>query len=326
MEVKEHTRKCQLNPNMEMSCPYKELGCDDEYPLNIMDRHLTENMIGHQMLMLVQLSLLRERLANKSRRKGVLWVVLTAAVIAIAAAVAIAQFIDIQTKMQETQSNLQHTQTILAETKTFLAGTKLSLAKTKSSLAKTKSSLADTKSSLAETKSELEASLEETQMNLRMTNTQLEVVLESIIFNPRYITKYIEKIDKVLSGIEFVINKENNDSYEQTFYLNKCRLRLTVESIDNNELWYYMERLNGKYDDVVKSCRLQYISVTSEGLLDILNEALDSDKINIELEVGIRQRICTRRADWHLIVTRVYFDIYTEYRKGESSGFGEDGL
>ena len=56
-----HIGECVNHPDTEVPCPYKELGCDVITLRKNKDIHLTENMIGHQKLVLDQLNQLRNR-------------------------------------------------------------------------------------------------------------------------------------------------------------------------------------------------------------------------------------------------------------------------
>ena len=58
---KQHVKSCNSHPDTEVPCPYMELGCDVMTLRRDMGIHLTENMLGHQRLMLDQLNQLRER-------------------------------------------------------------------------------------------------------------------------------------------------------------------------------------------------------------------------------------------------------------------------
>ena len=58
---KQHVRSCNTHPDTEVPCPYMELGCDVMTLRRDMGIHLTDNMLGHQRLVLDQLNQLRER-------------------------------------------------------------------------------------------------------------------------------------------------------------------------------------------------------------------------------------------------------------------------
>ena len=59
--------KCQYNPDTEVPCPYKELGCEAIVLRKNMNTHITENMTNHHTLMLYQLNQLRNR--NKQQER-----------------------------------------------------------------------------------------------------------------------------------------------------------------------------------------------------------------------------------------------------------------
>ena len=64
-EENQHKGKCQRHPDTEVSCPYKELGCEAIVLRKNMNTHITENMDSHNKLMQDQIKLLNQ-LRNKN--------------------------------------------------------------------------------------------------------------------------------------------------------------------------------------------------------------------------------------------------------------------
>ena len=66
-EENRHKGKCQYHPDTEVSCPYKELGCEAIVLRKNMNTHITENMDNHNKLMRDQIKQLNQ-LRTKNQR------------------------------------------------------------------------------------------------------------------------------------------------------------------------------------------------------------------------------------------------------------------
>ena len=257
-EENRHIGECQHHPDREVSCPYMELGCEAIILRKNMEIHLTENMRNHQKLMLDELNQLKIRnehqrdiidkkeisqrknfkiYMNETRRKSMIWTILS--VVAVGIAIIIAMY---QTSNIQTYTNYE----------------------------------------IKSIESKINS---KTELNSKQ--------IESIFSSLGYIHEHIEERGKILLGTQWIHDlKENGWFYGPTFYLKQCKLRLKVyaraTTYQNHKRYtgYYVERLEGEYDDVINNCKITYIFISFWYLDDIQPKDTDSSDFNINLKVG----------------------------------------
>ena len=240
-EENPHIGQCQYNPDTEVPCPYKELGCEAIVLRKNMNTHITENMTNHHTLMLNQLNQLRNRnvqqeivneqqrnritaietsatkkerehtkerkeLAaqkNKARRRWRVWVILV--LVAVGIGVILAAIIGIAVAASQGIN--------------------------------------------------IKANSEQIAYNSEQIKSNLQLI-EYLLSNAGYIYKYIEERGNILPGIKWIYNLGKTGTfYGPTFYLEQCKLRLKAVVTNYRtakRAIYYVERLKGEYDSVCK--------------------------------------------------------------------------
>ena len=122
--------------------------------------------------------------------------------------------------------------------------------------------------------------------NIKANSEQIDYLKYSV----DYIYEYIEERGKVLPGIEWIYDVEKTGTfYRPTFYLEQCKLRLKAEVTNYGttiRASYYVERLEGEYDDTIYNCRITYTHISYWYLDAIEPEDTDSYNSNTELKVG----------------------------------------
>ena len=118
-------------------------------------------------------------------------------------------------------------------------------------------------------------------------------LIEYLLFNGSYISKYIGERGKVLLGIEWIYNlNEIGTFYGPSLYLGQCKLRLTADAELANYFYYKryteyrVERVEGKYNDSVVSCAITYTYTTLWYLGNAQSEDTKSYYWNKDLSVG----------------------------------------
>ena len=149
--------------------------------------------------------------------------------------------------------------------------------------------------------------------NIKANSQQIEYIRD----NSAYIYEYVEARGKVLLGIEWIYDlKETGYFLGPTFYLKQCKLRLIARVwrylFDENIVvaGYYVDRLEGKYDDSIDICKITYTYATYWYLDAIEPEYTYSSDSNMDLKVGNSVRITSK--DWMNVFrkarVRFYFD------------------
>ena len=294
-----HIGECVNHPDTEVPCPYKELGCDVITLRKNKDIHLTENMIGHQKLVLDQLNQLRNRNQqlelldeeqknrirtietsvaerereyrverNKGKRLGMVWVIIGLVAAGIAVAVSLGNNIQhnsqqIQVNSEQTNSNLQRIQANSQETNSNLQRIQANSQQTNSNLQKIQVNSQQTNSNLQKIQVNSEqtnSNLQKIQANSQQTNSYSQQI-QAIKDQLDYIIDNLSERGKTLARIEWKHGFINRgDTHGPTFYLGKCKLRLKAYIFSSSDRTYYsVERLNGEYDDSISSCLITYI-------------------------------------------------------------------
>ena len=132
--------------------------------------------------------------------------------------------------------------------------------------------------------------------------------------NASYIYEYIEKRGKFLPGIEKTYDlTKTGTSYGPTFSLRQCKLRLkaVVTSSGSNIIAiYYVERLEGVYDDSIDNCRITYAYTTFRYMGATQPEDTYSNDSSTDLKVGDSKFISLKY--WEIsegkIIVKFYFD------------------
>ena len=129
-----HAKECRNHPENVVACPYKEIGCmcTLEILRKNLDKHLKENLVTHQELLLTQLSSLRvkntqlaqvnEELRNKLTvsNSGV-WIILLA-VLAVGVAMLVTHQIEYNSKFEKDIFKLEFDNKILITEQALLSG------------------------------------------------------------------------------------------------------------------------------------------------------------------------------------------------------------
>ena len=261
----QHIGECMGNQDTEIPCPYKELGCDAIILRKNKGIHLTESMMGHQRLMLDQLSQLRERnqeqnkrmeeIDAKSRRKSL---ALIAAGIIIVLCICWIMGANIQANSQKLNSSLEQIQANSQKLNSSLEQIQANSQKLNSSLEQIQANSQKLNSSLEQIQAnsqnlnssleqiqansqklnssleqiqansqKLNSSLEQIQANSQKLNSSLEQIQEIQLSNKGSLSDYIGRRSKIMPGIEWIHDLgESGYICGSTFYLEQCLLRL----------------------------------------------------------------------------------------------------
>ena len=306
----QHIGECTYHPDTEIPCPYKELGCDVITLRKNKDIHLTENMIGHQKLLLDQLNQLRNRNQQLEQLNEE------------------HKCINEQQKtknQQQERVNEQHKDrigTIEASTRKLAKEYKAKRGKYKR-IKRVWVTVGLVATGIAVLLSAVigitvAASLEN---GIQYNSQQIESIKEITSQNSEYIkgstshiSEYIPGRGKVLPGIEWIHGlKYTGLFYGPTFYLGQCNLRLKAIVYSNARTQYYVQRVNGEYDNSISSCRITYTYATY-GYLDDIRPKYTSSGSNAYLNVGNTNSLSTTY-DYYWqntnkeVIIRAYFDI-----------------
>ena len=325
-EENPHIGQCQYNPDTEVPCPYKELGCEAIVLRKNMNTHITENIANHQEIMLYQLNQLRnrndqlERVNEQQKNKNVQ-----------------------QEKVNEQQRDKNEQQ------RDRVTAIETSATEKEREHTKERKELAAEKNKAkrrwrvwvilalvaaiigidvaAIQGDNIKANSEQTKSDsdqIAYNSEQIAYNSEQIAYNSEqidylkdsvgYIYKYMEERGKVLTGIEWIYDLEKIETfYGPTFYLEQCKLRLKAVVTNYGTAKgasYYVKRLKGEYDDTIDNCRITYSYISYWYLGATQPEYTDSSNSNTDLKVGDDRTLGymywknTNRK----VVVRVYFD------------------
>ena len=288
-EENRHKGQCQYNPDTEVPCPYKELGCEAIVLRKNMNTHITENMTNHNKLMLYQLNQLRNKnvqqeIVNEQQRD-----IITA----------------IETSATKKERELTKERKELAAQKNkakrrwrvwgILALVAVGIGVILAAII-----------GIAVAASQ--------GNNIKVNSEQIASNSAKIDFLKYSDYKYIVARGKVLSGIEWTNNVEKTGTfYGPTFDLGQCKLRLKAVVTNYGtakRAIYYVERLKGEYDDSIDNCRITYSHISFGYLGATQPKYIYSYNSNTDLKVGgsrtigvVYWRYANRK-----VVVKVYFD------------------
>ena len=279
-KANQHISLCPIHPDGEVSCPYKEVGCD---VLGIkrknLDVHLADDSIGHQKLMLREIhqlrsenDKLRDATKNLKRRDKKGWILLALVVLGIAILVAY-----LHTERDRTNVNEKSIQLNIQ-------------------------------------------SMQSNEQSIQSHDQSIRFLMSNIASNATYLYDYIPDRDKTLQGVEWTHGNVGGEMYYgPIFYLGTCKLRLHVYvffSVDDGcrNTNYYVTRLRGDYDDVSDTCHITYVHLYSVNTADNSKYNERSESPFKELSVGDEYYINHYwfiYADVTLLnrIIRIYFDI-----------------
>ena len=302
-EENQHMSECTVDPDTEIPCPYKELGCDVLILRKNNDIHQTENLIGHQNLMLDQLNQLREK--NKQLEQLI-----------------------IQQKdkyhQQEAVSCHQKNLNEQQETLNDQQRERNQQQERFNNEYKTRMKSIETSTTEREKEHKVEKILIMVvciligllaigiAIAVRLPNTD-QYYREQIVLMKEsmgYIEEYIEERGKIISGIEWIHGlQEKGFIYGPSFYLGQCKLRLKARLIERNAE-YFIERSKGQYDTVMNSCSITYLYATYGYPDDTKPEYTSSSYKETNLDVGGIIFLSAKywRFSERKIRVRVYFD------------------
>ena len=246
-EENRHKGQCQYNPDTEVPCPYKELGCEAIVLRKNMNTHITENMTDHHMLMLYQLNQLRNR--NDQLEK---------------------------VNEQQMNKNVQQ-ERVNQQLRDIITAIETSATEKEREHTKERKELAAQKNKARRRwrvwvilalvavgigvilAAIIGIAVAASQgINIKANSEQIDYLKDSV----GYTNKYIGARRKVLRGIEWINNVGKTGTfYGPTFYLEQCKL--TLRAVVTNygttkRARYYVERLKGVYDDSIDNCRITY--------------------------------------------------------------------
>ena len=320
MQAKEenpHLGQCQYNPNTEVPCPYKELGCEAIVLRKNMNTHITVNITDHHTLMVYQLNQLRNRnkqlervneeqrdmneeqrdtnqqlervyrrQRNKNQQQEQVYQEQRNMITTIETSATNRERKHAMERKKENERNwIIGIITMVTVTVSIIIAATIGI------------TVAVALANNIKTNSEQIASnLNQTKFNSSETEQLIEShfqLIESLLSNTSYIYKFIEERGKALLGIEWIYNlTETGNLYGLTFYLGQCKLRLTAVAEATNKpnyemfIEYRVERVEGKYNDSVVSCAIIYTYTTLWYLGDTQPEDTYSYNWNTDLSVG----------------------------------------
>ena len=278
-----HIALCPRNPDGEVLCPYKELGCDVlRIQRKNLDTHLADNSIGHQKLLLKEIHQLRsenDKLSNVTGRmecdnskqfqylKGRdvivrkrVWMLLAVAVLCIAMLVSF-----LHTERDRIHVNEHSIQSY-----------NQSIQSVEESIQSNKQSIESNKQSIQSHEQSIQS--HDQSFRFLMSNS--------------YLHDYILDRDKTLQGVEWTHRNVRGETYYgPIFYLGNCKLRLHVYvylsvSDDRRDAYYYVTRLKGDYDDVSDTCHITYIHLYSVNERYFSWYNVESISVSKKLKVG----------------------------------------
>ena len=281
-EENRHRGKCQYHPDTEVPCPYKELGCEAIVLRKNMNIHITENITNHHTLMLNQLNQLRNRNVQQEIVNG--------------------QQRDIITAIETSATNREREHT--KERKELAAQKNKARRRWRVwvILALVAVGIGVILAAI------IGIAVAASQgINIKANSEQIDYLKDNYY-------KYIGARGNVLPGIEWIYNVEKTGTfYGPTFYLEQCKLRLKAVVTNygtTKRASYYVERLEGVYDDTIYNCRITYSYISYWYLGATQPEDTDSYNSNTDLKVGGSRIIGVVywRNTNRKVVVRVYFD------------------
>ena len=287
-EVNRHIGECVNHPDTEVPCPYKELGCDVITLRKNKDTHLIENMIVHQKLMLDQLNRLRNRNQQLEQLNE-------------------QQKDKIHEQERVSEAHMNNIKSIQALVKTIEKEQKACVKKENRNkrvfiiLALIATIL------ITGITAVIGISVAVSQSNgIQYNSRDIQFIKGSI----GYLNEYIPARGKELTGIEWIYHlRETGDLYGPTFYWEQCKLRLRAY-VYSNRSFYTVERLNGSYESIIRSCFIAYIYATFGYLDDIKLEYTST--LDFDTSFGVGNSYFFSRVEWQdadrEAVIRVYFD------------------
>ncbi|KAI6649919.1 TRAF-type zinc finger [Oopsacas minuta] len=258
-KANEHIRLCQKHPDGEVTCPYKEVGCDTiGIKRKNLDDYLTKMLIDHQKLLLRELNQLRDKIEKKefettdkleylkirdSIRSKSIWILLT--LVVMCAAILLPFLL-----MERDKIHLNE----------------LSIKSNKQSIQLH------------------EQSIQSNKVSIQSNNHSIQSLV--LMSTTKYITDYIADRDKTLHGIEWTYRYVKDESlFGPIFYLGACKLRIVcylwTRSSEKFGSDYYVKRLNGDYDDEINTCIITYIHLYNVDLED--NRKFNVEYANVEV-------------------------------------------
>ena len=269
-----HISLCPIHPDGEVSCPYKEVGCD---VLGIkrrnLDVHLADDSIGHQKLMLIEIHQLRsenDKLRDTNERKEcqnskklqylkkshlithkIGWLLLALVVLGLSILVSHlhTERDRIDVNEQSIQSNVQSIQSH-------------------------------------------EQSIQCHEQSIQSNDQSIMFLMSNVASKATYLYDYIQDRGKTLQGVEWTHgNVGGKRYYGPIFYLGTCKLRFHMSvsiNVDDGprDANYYVTRLRGDDDDVTDTCHITYIHIYSVNTADNRKYNERSKSVYKELSVG----------------------------------------
>ena len=281
-----HIMECMQHPDTEIPCPYMALGCDVIIVRKDKDIHLTENVIGHQKLILYQLEQLRRKnqeqkmrkeKMDKQRRRYLVIGIITAIIAGIipaviAIAVAICQANSIQYNSQRIEANSH----------------------------------------------QMNFSSQLIQTNSHQIDSNLQLIKLIQLSNSGFLTDYIGSRRKALPGIAWVHDLgESGHIYGPTFYMGQCKMSLKAyiyTSGWNNSrkhAQYFVQRVSGLFDSSNSSCLITYTHASYGYLDDIKPQYIYSSESIRNLTAGNFYYLSNeywKYTNNRKVIIRVYFD------------------
>ena len=269
-----HIALCPRHPDGEVSCPYKELGCD---VLGIkrkdLDTHLADYSISHQKLMLREIHQLRsennklrsetDKLRDVSERKECenskkfqylkrrnliihkrIWILLTLAVLGIA--ILMSYLRTERNRVDEKEHSIQSNKD----------------------------------------------SIQSNKQSIQLHDQSIQFLISNTMSNATYLYDYIQDIDETLRGVEWTHRNVGGETYYgPIFYLGTCRLRLHVSvyrlvSDGRYDANYYVTRLRGDHNDVSDTCHITYVHLYTVNTRDDSRDNVRNLSVSEKLKVG----------------------------------------
>ena len=323
---KQHVGECVNHPDTEVLCPYKELGCYAIVLRKNKDIHLTENMIGHQKLVLDQLNQLRNRnqqleLQQKNmnqeqtnriwtigrsaterereqrgdmdtllaliRKVAKKWKLSIIFSILISITIIIIGLISIPVAVVLEVQQSSQIQSNLQQIQSNNESLKSNLQQIQSNNESLKSNL-----QLIQSNNEsLKSNLQQIQSNLQQIQSNLQLI-QSLMVNVEYIYYYNETRGRVLQGIEWIHYLSSEDQTSgPIFYLDKCKLILEEQTLGYDS---QSNMVNAQYS--VKRleyenyndyyCAITHINASIWNLEDMQSVDTYTHHLRITLDVG----------------------------------------
>ena len=328
-EENRHKEKCQYNPDTEVPCPYKELGCEAIVLRKNRAIHITENMTSHNKLMQYQikqlnqlrtknqqLDRLNQQQKNRNQELDRVNVELSNEITTIERSTANkerAKFLELIEKNMA-QGKRQMKKMIWVISALVAVGLVIIIAAI-IGIGITVANQGHYHNIKANSK-QITYNSQQTESNSDQTESNLQLI-ESLLFNASYIYKYIEARGKVLPGIEWIYDlNELGFIYGPSFYLEQCKLRLRADAqVTTYQEYerltgYYLERLEGKYDYSIANCTVEFVYTTFGYLDGTQSENADSTYPNTNLKVGESKLISYKY--WENsggeVIVKFYFD------------------